>query len=237
MSQSWYPHIPSIQHCCDSISTSGRTRGNECLSTISIAKMSPAMAKESFPFIVSSGPRLQTDPAVRTLIRKQAMKDVANARKKRGNYGRVNMRQLPIFEQDTDIPIRVLDGDDTTSRESSETLDFDSSPENATASSKTSSEEACEGFDELVPRYRVPAKRKAPFAASRAHEQLSLAAVSLFSNYETARSKFRVDVTDLTILTNFNIGKSTIPILSADPSRLASLMGYRQWCVCAIKEA
>jgi hypothetical protein len=192
------------------------------------------MAKESFPFIISSGPKLQTDPAVRTLIRKQAMKDVANARKKRGNYGRVNMRQLPLFEE-TDVQIRTVvsdASDDSSSRESSETLDFTSSPENATESSKSSNEEACEGFDELVPRYRVPAKRKAPFGAIRAHDQLSLAAVSLFSSYETARSKFRVDVTDLSILTNFNIGKSTIPILSADPSRLASLMGYQQWCVC-----
>ena len=73
--------------------------------------MSPAMAEKNFPFIVLNGPKLE-DPGARRIIRKQAMKDVGNARRQRGNYGRVNKKQLPAFE-DTGIPIRSTASSET----------------------------------------------------------------------------------------------------------------------------
>ena len=142
------------------------------------------------------------------------------ARKRRGNYGRVNMRQLSVFH-DTDAQIRNAATDSDSSRESSATVDVDSSD-----SSKSTD---ATDYDEILPRQRVPAKKRAPLAISRVVDPFTFAAVSLFTNYETARSKFHVDIADLSILTNFNVGKSTIPILSADPSRLASILGYQQW--------
>ena len=185
------------------------------------------MAEKNFPFIVLNGPKLN-DPGARRIIRKQAMKDVGNARRKRGDYGKVNLRQVPVFEETktrnrtTECPIRTSD-----SESSDETLDF--SPDTAESSAST---DPTEIEDEEVSRELTVPKRKFPVAELHAQNTpLSYAAISLFSNYETARAKFAVDVVDLAILTNFNVGKSTIPILSADPMRLASLLGHPQWYV------
>lgn len=187
------------------------------------------MADKNFPFIVLNGPKLN-DPGARKLIRKQAMKDVGNARRKRGNYGKVNLRpSAVVFEEDqrryraTTFPIRTLDSSDS----SDETLDL--SPDTAESSAST---DPTEPADEELSRDLVVSQKV--FPVEQLHSSatpLSFAAISLFSNYETARAKFTVDVTDLAILTNFNVGKSTIPILSADPLRLASLLGYPQWYV------
>ena len=181
------------------------------------------MAEKSFPFIVLNGPKLD-DPGARRIIRKQAMKDVGNARRRRGNYGRVNMRQLPTFEA-TDVPIRYSVSSDS-SRESSAPLDLTS----AETSDSSNSTDATD-YDEIVPRETVPTQQRFPVAKLRTPSPLSLTAINLFSNYETARAKFMVDVTELSFLTNFNVGKSTIPILTADPGRLAALLGHQQWYV------
>ena len=158
------------------------------------------------------------------------MKDVGNARRKRGNYGKVNLRpSAVVFEEaqsrnrETEFPIRTLDSSDS----SDETLDF--SPETAGSSASTNPTEPA---DEELSRDLVVAKMSFPVEELHSNTTpLSFAAINLFSNYETARAKFMVDVTDLAILTNFNVGKSTIPILSADPMRLASLLGHPQWYV------
>lgn len=184
------------------------------------------MAQKDFPFIVLNGPKLD-DPGARRIIRKQAMKDVGNARRKRGDYGKVNLRQVPVFEgrktcnKTTDIPIRTLDS----SGSSEETVD--SSPDTAESSA---SSEPTDVEDQEIPRELTVSKTKFPVTELYApNTPLSYASIILFSNYETARAKFSVDVTDLAMLTNFNVGKSAIPILSADPMRLASLLGQPQW--------
>lgn len=51
----------------------------------------------AFHFVNYEGPSLPEDPTVRTLIRRQAMHDVAVDRRARGNYGQTNLRQVPIF--------------------------------------------------------------------------------------------------------------------------------------------
>ncbi|KAL1901023.1 hypothetical protein Sste5346_002088 [Sporothrix stenoceras] len=51
----------------------------------------------AFHFVNYEGPSLPVDPTVRTLIRRQAMHDVAVDRRARGNYGQTNLRQVPIF--------------------------------------------------------------------------------------------------------------------------------------------
>ncbi|KAM0258673.1 hypothetical protein ACHAQJ_003681 [Trichoderma viride] len=52
---------------------------------------------KSFSFVNYDGPNLATDAQVRRRIRQQAMRDTAVARKQRGDYGKHNMRQYPIF--------------------------------------------------------------------------------------------------------------------------------------------
>ena len=150
------------------------------------------------------------------------MKDVGTARKLRGNYGRVNRSQLPV-PKDTDGQIRTAASSDS-SRESSAALDL-STPEISDSSNSTDATD----YDEIIPRETAPARQKFPVAELHTGNPLTFMAINLFSSYETARAKFMVDVTDLSILTNFHVGRSTIPILAADPMRLATLLGHQQW--------
>ncbi|KAL7945383.1 hypothetical protein V8C42DRAFT_55866 [Trichoderma barbatum] len=53
---------------------------------------------KSFSFVNYNGPNLATDAQVRRRIRQQAMKDTAMARRQRGDYGKHNMRQYPMFK-------------------------------------------------------------------------------------------------------------------------------------------
>jgi hypothetical protein len=177
------------------------------------------MADKNFPFIVLSGPKV--DAASRRIIRKQAMKDVGEARKKRG-YGRVNMRQMPVFE-DTTIPIRNNVGSD-----SSDT-DWILPDLSHTDASDSSGESEPIEFDEEVMQDRALVRKALPVSHLHRDGFPGLAAINLFTQYETARAKFMLDLPDLSILTNFNVGKSTISILSADPTRLATLLGHPQW--------
>ena len=43
------------------------------------------------------GPKLSSDPSIRKTIRQQAMRDIAANRKRKGGYGKHNLRQYPIF--------------------------------------------------------------------------------------------------------------------------------------------
>lgn len=132
--------------------------------------------------------------------------------------------EIPSFNRATKVSIRTLDSNESSSDET-----FDFSPENAES---FASSDPTEIADEEILRELTVSRRKFPVAELHAQNMpLSYSAISLFSNYETARAKFSIDVADLAILTNFNVGKSSIPILSSDPTRLASLLGYPQWCV------
>jgi hypothetical protein len=60
----------------------------------------------TFTFVNSSDPSRNPSPAVRTAIRRQAMRDIGAARKRSGNYGKRNLRQLPVFvDQALDDPV------------------------------------------------------------------------------------------------------------------------------------
>ena len=154
------------------------------------------------------------------------MRDVGIARKKRGNYGRVNMRQLPVYSGETDsasVPIRSAVAG--VSRSSSSNGSSHDSP--MLGSSRTLSDDWAE-FDEIVSR--EPENTDGRYPGDRNLRcDMVLANMSPHPEYERARSKFGIDLMSLSILTNFNVGKSTIAILSADPTRLASLLNLQQW--------
>lgn len=179
--------------------------------------MSSTKTENNFPFIVSSGPKLQSDPSVRQLIRKQAMRDVGIARKRKGTYGKQNTGQLPK----TDVQFRPVvsssSGSNSNRTDSPEMYGSDTS-----GSSKDTEDTEVEG---LFDRQLVPARstNASPNASS------FLQTLKLLSSYETTRSRFNIDIVDLSMLTNFNVGKSTIAILFADPTRLAALLGQEQW--------
>ncbi|CAK7244223.1 MAG: hypothetical protein STHCBS139747_005759 [Sporothrix thermara] len=48
-------------------------------------------------FVDYKGPDVPLDPDVRTLIRRQAMRNVGLDRRARGGYGQANLRQVPVF--------------------------------------------------------------------------------------------------------------------------------------------
>lgn len=150
------------------------------------------------------------------------MKEVGQARKKRGDYGRVNMRQVPVFP-DATAPIRsaVHPCNTPSSSEGSELFTPD------TSDSGNDSDHLV--LDEVKPKQLPPCRREALHAALHRQSPNPVTSVCLFSKYEAARSKFNLDVTDFAMLSNFHIGKGTIPILSADPMRLASIMGNERW--------
>ncbi len=183
------------------------------------------MVQKDFPFIVLNGPKVDS-PAARRIIRKQAMRDVGEARKKRGNYGRVNMRQVPIFDDGTSVPIRSvssLDGGE----------DDWALPDLTHSTDPSESSASPDAFDHTDEKGRGGALTRKALPVAHLHQDglPALTAINLFTQYETARAKFHIDLTELSILTNFNVGKSTIPILSADPTRLAALLGHQQWYV------
>ncbi|CAK7210272.1 hypothetical protein SCUCBS95973_000722 [Sporothrix curviconia] len=51
----------------------------------------------AFSFVSYEGPDVPQDPGVRTLIRRQAMRDVGLDRRARGGYGQANLHQVPVF--------------------------------------------------------------------------------------------------------------------------------------------
>ncbi|KAK5688766.1 hypothetical protein LTS10_000744 [Elasticomyces elasticus] len=180
-------------------------------------------------FIISNGPKVPKE--ARTTIRKQAMRDVGIARKQKGNYGRINLRQGVQHADSLEgsIPFRSAVGM-TLSRSSSTTLSSRSSSRAPAVRTPNTSQPSTVDWDEFVeaiPREDV--------VNDYANDQSTMSrnlvpwGLSPVPDYERARSKFGIDLMSLSILTNFNVGKSTIAILSADPTRLASLLNLAQW--------
>ncbi|KAL7811704.1 hypothetical protein V8C44DRAFT_330095 [Trichoderma aethiopicum] len=66
--------------------------------------MPKSSSDTSFSFVNYEGPDLNTNEHVRRRIRQQAMRDAAMARRQRGDYGKHNMRQYPVFVQPADGP-------------------------------------------------------------------------------------------------------------------------------------
>ncbi|KAF2171364.1 hypothetical protein M409DRAFT_18480 [Zasmidium cellare ATCC 36951] len=181
-------------------------------------------ADGGFPFIVSCGPKAPKDGAVRTLIRKQAMKDVGLARRKRGNYGRVNMRQ----------PVVVVEEEETNDRIESTVADTSSKSSNSspsgsdTPSSKKPASESTAGteWSEQSTNQLVLTRR----TSNELYDWSQLLpSLSCDTAYERTRAKFCVDIPQLSILTSWSVSRSAIPLLSADPLRLFTLMEEQTW--------
>jgi hypothetical protein len=173
------------------------------------------MADSGFTFIPSNGPRVPNDPALRTLIRKQAMKDVGIARKKRGGYGRVNLRQK-LVDTNTDTPMRP-------SEELVETVPHNHS--NATSSS--SSTPACpdSNTDATTPdeQQLISIKQVNEW---HAHQTWVVPLNGPpATDFERLRMKYHFDIRDLSILTSFKVGSGTMLAISKNPELLSTLLG------------
>lgn len=155
------------------------------------------------------------------------MKDVAIARKKRGSHNRVNVGQ-PVVELDTNDPKEALEhacskrGSSASASEASgmKANSGSKNPEKATASTLfTGSSEEDQLDWPLVQQWLQRSPQTAPLQSS----------LSLATAYERARATYHFDLTQLSILTNFNISRPIIPYLCADASRFAGLIEEQQW--------
>ncbi|KAJ3544823.1 hypothetical protein NM208_g2851 [Fusarium decemcellulare] len=181
------------------------------------------MAENNLSFVISDGPKLQKDPQIRALIRKHAMKNVALTRKKRCDYRRPNVVRVPVGICPTSIPFRPVVSLDPSPR-SDNSLDPATLVESADVI--PASDQESEHTDVVL---SIGSTAYDVGIAANIPSPLSTTSVS--TTYELARSKFQVDLTDLSMLTNFNVGEGTMLALSADPGRLLTLLGYSQWHV------
>jgi hypothetical protein len=171
------------------------------------------MADSGLTFIVSSGPRVPKDPALRTLIRKQAMKDVGIARKKRGGYGRVNLRQK-VPEGNTDAQIRPPE-------------ELVEAITNSSVTPNSCSTPACPDLDTdaTTPEENQLISTK---QAIEWHAQQTWV-VPLngppATDFERLRMKYHFDIRDLSILTSFKVGSGTMLAMSKNPELLSTLLG------------
>jgi hypothetical protein len=173
------------------------------------------MADTSFHFINATGPKVPKDPALRTLIRKQAMKDVGIARKKRGGYGRVNLRQSPSHAN-TSVPKETSENSGTSTDiedHSRVTPDSDSA-----SSAPTTDTDATTPDDQLVVTRQMHTWLTEP-------DWLMPLNGPPATDYERLRMKYHFDIRDLSILTNFNIGQGTMLAISSNPELLMTLLG------------
>lgn len=114
------------------------------------------------------------------------MKDIGTARKKKGNYGRTNIRQYPVFEE-TVVPIRSSagvssDSDPTDGRGSSsspDTLSYETDPTDV---------------DDVVPREEGEIAFMYEAAFETVHSEVALVPWMPSSDYQKVRARFGVDV-------------------------------------------
>lgn len=181
------------------------------------------MADNSFHFINTTGPRVPKDPAVRTLIRKQAMKDVGLARKKRGGYGRVNLRQTPSGADDTSALNGLSESSGSGSGSSTAThLDSCMTPTSdsvvSSAPTTNADTDATDPDDQLVVTTQM-------HSWLRDQDWVLPLTGPPASDFERLRMKYHFDIRDLSILTSFNIGKGTMLAISSNPELLTTLLG------------
>lgn len=191
--------------------------------SIGIFAMPTTGIDNSFPFVISNGPK--PPRSARALIRKQAMRDAGVARRKKGGHGRVNIRQ-PIVHNDEAADPNASNGRFNASMGSAASETFSSEAQDTSSPETSQSSATLVDVDTIVPRnvtdMSVSKRRPRRF-------NLLSSNPSTCPAYQAVRSRFGVELTDLAVLTNFNVGKSTIAMLSADPSRLVSVLGQHQW--------
>ena len=171
--------------------------------------------RDGFQFIDMSRPDSLRDVGVRRIIRKQAMKDTAVARRQNGTYGKKNLRQLPMFIENADeIVQKQFESPRWTWLGSK-------SPDNH-ALSKDNSEPQSQ-HQKVKPRH----EREVP--AHLRHQVSSIPASLSSTGYEAVRSQYDFDILDLSALTGFHTGPLTAKALSDNPSRLIDILHCRQW--------
>lgn len=157
------------------------------------------------------------------LVRRKASENIVSLRRRRGDFAKGRSSKQVAANQDS---VRHFADRDTTIHASTNT-----SQEVIGATMSIDRWDCLSST--ILQNGRVDVRRP----LQRQDHQLCYAPVpcwSLEMPYERTMARFQVDVRDLSMLTNFNVGQATIPILACAASSLASLMGHQQWFVHAL---
>jgi hypothetical protein len=178
------------------------------------------MSTQDFQFIVSGGPQIPNDPETRTIIRKQAMKDVTVARKKRGDYGPINPMQYRVLDRSTGALNGTVGHGLGASRESTSLV--------SRVRSRLTTPFAAGSATEMTAStgvIRFDRSTASLASIEQCQTWLPPVAANLTNGYEALRAKHHFDVMDLCLLTNFHIGQSTLSTMTRNPALLATLLG------------
>jgi hypothetical protein len=174
--------------------------------------MCDPLPNSDFQFVNAtiSNPRVPEDKAVRTLIRKQAMKQASAARRRQGNYGKHNLRQYPVLYRDVaPRPTEVI----TCSENAYRHVENGHCRRNERQNAGSEGARSGSSLQSLVNRSLI--KPRLPSGLSR-------------QGYEAAATGYDFDVVDLSRLASLHLGRFAGKTLSADPSQLPSLLRKRQ---------
>jgi len=195
-----------------------------------------ASTESNFHFVLQSGAKVPKDPAVRTMIRKQAMKDIGLARRRKGNHGQAERRQqpAPAVQGETIQPATAYST--TPSNEGGDLASRTPTLDSGTNSSGSSPEDlALESCGQLIPTYDCSADLVDPFMLLPDAEAFDFSDLDFLlppcmplSAYESTRIKYNVDIQHLSILTGFSMGYHTTLFLSDHPTFLETLMRAHQ---------
>jgi hypothetical protein len=175
---------------------------------------------QDFQFIVFNGSRIPDDPEVRTIIRKQAMRDVAVARKKRSDHRPVSSMQYRVLDNSTDTQKRTVRHSLGVSRESTSLASRANS--RSTAHFTTGSVTKMTASREVM---RLDPSSASLACVEQYETWLPFPAANPTNGYEALRAKYHFDITDLCLLTSFHVGQGTMSAMARDSSLLGTLLG------------
>ncbi|PPJ51475.1 hypothetical protein CBER1_09237 [Cercospora berteroae] len=182
-------------------------------------KKKPDLA-DGLHFVVSNGPKPPSDPAIRMIIRRQAMKDVAAERKVRNSARNKLAKANSVLQSDSSYQLAqqlVVRRVCSVSADSTESSEGMGSTPNVVFEEPW---EPSENYDfELMPDW-FPTH----YNSAKDFSPLPFTLPVPMIGYEVSRSRFGVDLSMLDRLTTFSVGKTTVGQLAEDPSRMYSLI-------------
>ncbi|KAH8821418.1 hypothetical protein F5884DRAFT_745744 [Xylogone sp. PMI_703] len=174
--------------------------------------------KMEFRFVNSTTAKVPQTLAVRALIRKQAMKQASITRRKNGSYGKHNLRQYPVFVQDSNGEDAKVKSQSTQSGGNGTVVRRQLRPKREEDDSNRPSQ------DEIVEWYNSNLLAKLAMSES-------IPATVSRKGYEEMSMKYGFNILDLSNLATFFVSRATGVVLSTDPSQLIHLLRYKQWSI------
>ncbi|KAL6722051.1 hypothetical protein ACLMJK_001156 [Lecanora helva] len=161
-----------------------------------------------FTFINASSARVPRDAATRKMIRRQAMLTTAAARRQKGNYGKVNLGQCPVF---------------VSPQHDSKILPLDLEPDATEVLSKDT-----RTIDRKDSLQREGATRRTQRTSSLLPTNYTINLTPSKTGYESMILRYDFDILNLSALTGVHCGRTTASALIRKPSQLHDVLRCRQ---------